>query len=104
MQPLISKIDPVLLQKAYRDLRIGIIYGRDLLSDGMFKGNVVKAHQIANKLVSQYPSHGYAIFRHDLKGIGLVVEDLERSLDAPKLNEWYNKINGEVKFIDDIHA
>lgn len=89
-QPLVEKIDPVLLQKAYRDLRIGTYYGRDLLNDCMIQDKK-QCLEIARQLVSIYPSHGYAIFRAEMRKLGLVVEDFENCQDQNKIMQLYRK-------------
>lgn len=103
IKPLVKQIDPVLLQKCYRDLRIGFYYGLDLLTDYMLPDQPDLRFKIVNQLVNVFPSHGYAIFREEMKNIGLVVENFENNKDYTKLMEYYNNISG-IKFIDDIYA
>lgn len=103
-KPLIKQIDPVLLQKCYRDLRIGFYYAIDLLSDYMLPTKPALCFDIANKLVNIFPSHGYAIFREEMKRMGLVIEKLEDCKDRDKLLELYKDINTGIKFVEDIYA
>lgn len=102
--PLVEKIDPVLLQKSYRDLRIGLFYGIDLLYDDMLKGQIGKASRAAEKLVGFFPSHGYAIFREEMKMIGLSVDKFEKCKDFDKLNELYGASKSGIIFVEDIYA
>lgn len=102
IKPLVSQIDPILLQKCYRDLRIGLYYGMDLLGDYMLPNNFDLCFKIVNKLVNVFPSHGYAIFREEMKKLGLVIENFEDNRDYSRLSELYNKTNGIV-FIDNIY-
>jgi hypothetical protein len=101
ISPLTDKIDPILLQKSYRDLRIGIYYGTDLLNLGMIKG-YTKAKSTAEYFATSFPSHNFAIFREDMRIFGLTVENLEDSPDEKKIIEIY-KTNYEIKFVKDIY-
>ncbi|HSW88776.1 MAG TPA: ATP-dependent Clp protease proteolytic subunit [Candidatus Saccharimonadales bacterium] len=99
--PLTNQIDPILLQKSYRDLKIGIYYGTDLLNLGMVKG-YTKAKNTAEYFATSFPSHNFAIFREDMRIFGLTVENLENSQDEKKLIELYNNNSG-IKFVKDIY-
>lgn len=103
-RPLVKQIDPVLLQKCYRDLRIGLYYGIDLLSDYMLPTKPALCFDIANKLVNIFPSHGYAIFREETKRMGLIVDKLEDCKDVDKLLELYKNIDTGIEFAEDIYA
>ncbi len=105
IKPLVEKMDPILLQKAYRDLKIGMYYGMDLLTDAMFKGKPNDAFVIVNKLVTSYPSHGYAIFKDEMKYLGLVVEDLDKDPNKDKILQLYktSKTKQEIIFIKDLN-
>ena len=101
--PLIEKIDPVLLQKSYRDLRIGLYYGLDLLSDAMIS-NRSTAYRVVQQLVNGFPSHGYAIFREEMQQLGLIVDHFEKSKDYEKITELYSKHNNGIIFMEDIYV
>lgn len=104
ISPMVKKIDPVLLQKCYRDLKIGLYYGYDLLRDYMFPRNPRLCWEIASKLVNIFPSHGYAIFREEMEKLGLKVDKLEENKDAEKLLALYDRIKSGIKYIDDVYA
>lgn len=103
LKPLVDKIDPVLLQKAYRDLKISLYYGIDLLTECMLLP-FEKALDVASRLTNVYPSHSYAIFRGEMKNMGLNVENLEDSKDKDKILEIYNKTQRGIIFMEDIYA
>lgn len=65
IKPIVSKIDPYLRQKAFRKLKIGEYYARDLLKTGMFKNNTYQAGLSALMFVHSFPDHGYAIFKEE---------------------------------------
>lgn len=104
VEPLINKIDPVLLQKAYRDLKIGMYYGIDLLNDGMLPSDRYKCFEIVRQLVNVYPSHGYAIFRDEMKKLGLIVEELEKSTHYQKIQTIYNQLKSGIVYMEDIYV
>lgn len=103
VQPLIQQIDPVLLQKCYRDLRIGLYYGMDLLNDRMFPNDLLKSYEISSKLVNTYPSHGYAIFRDEMSTLGLNVGNIEDIKNNEKILKHYSATKNDIKYIDNIN-
>lgn len=102
MCPLIEKMDPILLQKAFRDLRIGMLSGLDLLAT--HEPDFYKRLRIVQTLVNQYPSHGYAIFREEMQSIELPTKKLEDCPDTEKLLSYYNQPSAEIFFIANIYA
>lgn len=104
--PLVAKMDPILLQKAYRDLQIGLSYGLDLLSDGMFKNSPYsrRVFHIANTLVNDFPSHGYNIFREEMRSLGLKVNNLENFKHSKKILEKSLENSGKIIYIENIYA
>ncbi len=104
VMPIMRKIDPALLQKCYRDLRIGLYYGYDLLSEYMYPSEPIKAWKISERLVNIFPSHGYAIFREEMKESGLNVKKLEDCKDAQKLLTLYKESNEKISFSPNIYA
>lgn len=83
VQPIVQQIDPFILQRGFRETRIGLYYAIDLLYSRMMSGNFPQAMKTSSSLVNDYPSHGYGIFRDEARDtLSLKVLDLE------KLSEW----------------
>lgn len=105
IKPLIEKVDPIILQKCYRDLKIGLYYGADLLNDRMFPDERVKSFTISTRLVHAFPSHGYAIFRDELRNeLGLKIDNFEENKHHEKLSQKYNELKSGIVYLDDIYA
>lgn len=66
--------------------------------------NPYKCLDVASKLVNIYPSHGYAIFREEMKRLGLIVNNLEDCPDETQLMDRYSKLKDGIFFIEDIYA
>ncbi len=95
LRPIVEKVDPYHLQKAYRELKIGFWYAIDLLSKRMMKGHFDKAYATAKTLVNNFPAHEYSIFKNDAENmLNLVVKDL-RGLSVWKnfIEAKYSKLN-----------
>lgn len=76
--PILSKIDPYLTQKSYRELKIAWWYAYDLLLTGLMKGKKSSAWRVAKTLTTSFPAHEYGIFREEAEGmLGLPVKKLE---------------------------
>ncbi len=102
MSPVIQKIDPILLQKAHRDLRIGMLIGLELMKP--HTPSLKKRLVVVSRLVNNYPSHGYAIFREEMRAIGLNANPLEKCDHEKHLMMHYNKPMGEVFALKNIYA
>ncbi len=93
--PVIEKIDPYLLQRGFREAKIGLLYAIDMLSTRMMKGKFKKAVNTSKILVDEYPSHGYNIFREEAQYyLGLTIAPLELlpewKIIEPKFNTLKN--------------
>lgn len=78
VNPIIEKIDPYNLQRGFREAKIGLFYAFDLLNSRMMKNNPRQAMQTSHKLVNDFPSHGYCIFRDEVElSLKLTVHNLE---------------------------
>jgi len=76
IEPIISKLDPLIVNECYRELDIAGRYAREFLSRYMLvakKNKEELAQSIAHQLVWGYPSHGFAICINEAKKIGLEV-------------------------------
>lgn len=81
--PIVDKIDPFNLQSGFRQSKIGLFYAIDMLGSRMMKGNTRQAIETSRRLVNNYPSHGYCIFRDEAKfSLKLNIHMLEN------LTEW----------------
>jgi len=66
VNPIISKLDPILVSKCYRELEIAEKYGTELLASYMFskkEKSLIKSlsESVILKLIWGYPSHNFAI-------------------------------------------
>lgn len=81
--PIVDKIDPYNLQQGFRQAQIGLSYAIDMLLTKMMAVNVKEAMDTSRKLVNDYPSHDYGIYRDEAKfWLMLKIHNLE---DLP---EW----------------
>jgi len=67
--PIIEQIDPFNLQRGFREATIGRDYAYNMLCTRMMKDNPNQAIKTSNSLVNDYPSHGFCIFREELKDV-----------------------------------
>lgn len=90
MRPLFEKVDVVQYTRMSRMLKIGEEYAIRLLRP-LYSEHDAKS--IADKLVRNYPTHGFIIDAHEAENIGLATqkpsEDMERLFDdmRPYLND-----------------
>lgn len=100
--PIIDKIDPYNLQRGFREAKIGFYYAIDMLMSRMMQSNIRQAVDTAHKLVNDFPSHGYGIFRDEAQStLKLNIHHLESLPEwatiEPKFKELKSKY---TKFID----
>jgi hypothetical protein len=83
VRPLMENVDVVKYTEMSRLLKVGESYAERLLRK---KYGAKRASDIAAKLVSEYPEHGFVIEHNEAKAIGLHVEtashDLETAFDS----------------------
>ncbi len=100
VQPIIDKIDPFILQRGFRETRIGLYYAIDLLYSRMMKGNFQLAMKTSRSLVNDYPSHGYGIFRDEARdSLKLKVLDLEKLGDWVAVKPTFEKYKDDSRYI-----
>lgn len=100
INPIVEKIDPYNLQRGFRQAEIGFNYAADMLNSRMMKTSFRQSLLTSYKLVNDYPSHGYGIYRDEVKSVlKLTVENLEDLVEwstfEPKfkdLKRWKQKI------------
>lgn len=66
--------DPLILGELLKSLETGKDYLCKLMKSRMFKDDSEKVNEIAEKLVTGYPDHGYCIDFNEARDIGLKVE------------------------------
>jgi len=74
--PIVSKLDPSVVNRCYRELRIAQTYGQELLETYMLAGQYggeKEAERIAESLVWDYPAHEFAICLREARKLGLRV-------------------------------
>lgn len=94
VNPIVGKLDPLVLNMCFRYLQVTERYGKELLLKYPFKGirhAEEKAEETINELVWQYPEHGYAIQFDEANRLGLPVEDCETIAEWKKLWEYYRQ-------------
>lgn len=87
VNPIVGKLDPLLINMCYRRLQIAERYGNELLTEFMFVHEPNKnelAESTLRELVWMYPEHGYAICCSEAKRIHLNV------IKAEYFPEWNN--------------
>lgn len=67
LEPIVKQVDLYHLQKAERQLKIGLLYAIKLLSRRMMKNQTKMAEETAKELVNNFPSHDYCIYSDDAK-------------------------------------
>jgi hypothetical protein len=100
--PITEKIDPFNLQRGFRESKIGYLYAKDMLKSRMMANNSPQAEVTSNSFVNDYPSHGYGIFRQELKDkLKLDVVPLEELLEWSKIKSEYNTLKEEyIRYIN----
>lgn len=104
LEPILSQIDPYILQRGYREQDIGYLYAYELLTSRLMANNSIQARLTCDALVNDYPSHGYGIFRDEANNkLKLNVKNLENlpewtkiSLDFAAYRKKTYKIKGAV--------
>jgi ATP-dependent protease ClpP protease subunit len=91
--PITEQIDPFNLQKGYRETTIGLYYAIDMVCSRMLKDDISQAATTCRSLVNDYPSHGYCIFRDELKNVlKLKVKNLEDLPEWEKIKPKYDLV------------
>jgi len=78
-----DQLNPILLEECSSLLQTMKEYTKKILVMGMFSKNEDKAEEISEKLVYEFPTHGYVINFEEAKKLGLKVEYYENFF-----NEW----------------
>ena len=81
VQPIVAKLDPLLINMCYRYLQIAEKYASELLLRYMFKDKRDKkdlAEDVSHKLVYEYPEHSFAICCSEAEHLGLNIVKAER--------------------------
>ncbi len=94
IKPIMNKIDPYQRQKAFRKLKIGQNYAKDLLITGMFKGASYKSALSALQFVHSYPDHGYGIFKEEAKDV--LKLDIKNSTDYTEWSDACTKVSQNI--------
>lgn len=102
IHPIIDKIDPFNLQRGFREAKIGLYYAIDMLISRMMKGNIRQAVDTSHKLVNDFPSHGYGIFRDEAQfTLKLNIHHLELLPEWKELEPKFNELKGKyTKIVD----
>jgi len=93
-QPVVAKLDPLVVNMCYRYLQIAEKYATELLLSYMFKNKKNKedlAEEISQKLVYEYPEHGFAICCKEAHRLGLNVtkaDQVQEWNDVWKIHLW----------------
>lgn len=95
LRPVISKLDPQIIHRAIQDLLIADRYARRLLSrrnvDQKFSLSPEECIELADRLVNEYPAHGFVIDRLEAKKMRLPVyfleEEVQKSLVWKKVRD-----------------
>jgi hypothetical protein len=104
LHPAIEKLDPHLIHQATNQLKIAERYARIMLE----LRNLPEEEQISpeaatdlvNRLVNDYPTHGFVISRNEARALGLPVEKAESHPRWDKIQEIYEQfLEGKQPFI-----
>lgn len=92
LEPMVSKLDPQLVHHARNDLRVAEEYAIRLLREKQKRNYqelsiLVDPEELASKLVSEYPEHGFVISRDEASELGLQVGKAE---DHPRWSKLKN--------------
>jgi hypothetical protein len=80
-QPVVAKLDPLVVNMCYRYLQIAEKYASELLLTYMFRNAKNKkelAEEISHKLVYEYPEHGFAICCKEADRLGLNISKADQ--------------------------
>ncbi len=102
VSPIISKIDPFILQRGFREAKIGLFYAIDMLLSRMMVRDYRQALSTSRSLVNDFPSHGYGIFRDEARStLKLTVNDLELLVEWELLEPTFNELKTQYsKYIE----
>lgn len=102
VRPIVSKLDPLVINMCERCLTIAERYGTEFLSKYMFKNDKSKqaqAEAMVHELVWGYPEHGYAISKDEAKRLGLNVTSHTKYPFWSQLSVVYKNIKKEERVI-----
>lgn len=85
--------DPLILGELLKSLETGKDYLCKLMRSRMFKDDSEKVNEIAEKLVTGYPDHGYCIDFNEARDIGLKVEKVGKEYEDVVLEIMKNYKN-----------
>jgi hypothetical protein len=93
INPIVSKLDPLLINRSYRYLVLAERLGSDLLTEYMFKGDSDQAKDTITELVWKYPEHGFVINTREARRIGLKVTDAAKFPKWKEVWKIYDKLS-----------
>lgn len=91
VEPIVGKLDPLVINMCFRRLQIAERYGHELLMEYMFKEKPSKdtlATNTIRELVWEYPEHGYAICSAEAKRIHLEIQEENDAVE--EWNKFWN--------------
>lgn len=80
LQPAVARLDPHILHRARAQLDVAKQYAKSMLAsrgDGVQKVTEADAETLLQRLIEEYPEHGYVISRDEAKRLGLPVQMAE---------------------------
>mgnify|MGYP001068745824 CR=1 FL=1 len=100
MEPIVSQLEPMVINMCYRSLHIAERYGKAILREGMFRNAddaEKKSESVIHKLVWEYPEHGFAICSREAKELGLNIVDAESFDNWEKIWSFHIELLGQKK-------
>jgi hypothetical protein len=102
LEPIMEQVDPYHLQKAERELRIGLRYATKMLSRRMMRDKLEIARETARCLVDDFPAYEYSIYSDDARNLLKLeikkIEDL--GIWKNTLKQKYDKVSGRTFYIE----
>lgn len=102
LKPVLSKLDPQLIHEAAEQLKVTRKYAEALLFSRNDMLTAEKRNDIATKLVTQYPTHGYVIDLKELKRLGLKCSPLSAHPHFDRIKEAHKVVSRDGRGITDL--
>lgn len=91
LEPILSKLDPQLIHEAAEQLKVTRDYAQSILLGKNNPPSSSVASDIANTLVTKYPTHGYVVTGTQLDNLGVPVKDLSEHPDYDTIKRLYTE-------------
>jgi len=91
VRPAVSKLDPHLLHRASKELRVAEKYAVALIMETHHRRSPDSVVKLVRALVENYPAHGFVISRSEAARLGLPIQPAEKHPRWPSIKLLHQK-------------